>query len=104
MRTWFPLSMVSLALAGATVGPASAQGVPTFDLRLFAERQAILEQTDRDLALQQDRLTHEEELAEIERQQLASLEGLMDAMSLGSGDVAGTMAGLEAGQGAVDDV
>ena len=79
MRTWFPLSMVSLALAGATVGPASAQGVPTFDLRLFAERQAILEQTDRDLALQQDRLTHEEELAEIERQQLASLEGLMDA-------------------------
>ena len=100
----FPASMVSLALAGPTAGPAVAQGVPTFDLRLFAERQAILEQTDRDLALQQDRLTREEELAEIERQQLASLEGLMDAMSLGSGDVAGTVAGLEAGQGAVDEV
>lgn len=28
----------------------------------------------------------------------------MDAMSLGSGDVAGTVAGLEAGQGAVDEV
>ncbi len=28
----------------------------------------------------------------------------MDAMSLGSGDVAGTVAGLEAGQGAVEDV
>ncbi len=82
-------------------GPASAQGVPTFDARLFAGRQAILEQTDQDLALQQDRLSQEEELAEIERQQLASLEGLMDAMSLGSGDVAGTVAGLEAGQGAV---
>ena len=104
MRTWLPLSMVSLALAGPTAGPAVAHGVPTFDLRLFAERQAILEQTDRDLALQQDRLTREEELAEIERQQLASLEGLMGAMSLGSGDVAGTVAGLEAGQGAVDDV
>ncbi len=78
--------------------------MPTFDLRLFAERQAILEQTDQDLALQQDRLTHEEELAEIERQQLASLEGLMDAISLGTGDVAGTVAGLEAGQGAVGDV
>ena len=104
MRTWLPLSMVSLALTGASVGPAVAQGVPTFDLRLFAERQAILEQTDRDLALQQDRLTSEEELAEIERQQLASLEGLMDAMSLGSGDVAGTVAGLEAGQGVVGDV
>ena len=104
MRTWFPLSMVSLALAGPAAGPAVAQGVPTFDLRLFAERQAILDQTDQDLALQQDRLTREEELAEIERQQLASLEGLMDAMSLGSGDVAGTVAGLEAGQGTVGDI
>ena len=104
MRTWLPLSMIGLALAGPAAGPANAQGVPTFDLRLFAERQAILDQTDQDLALQQDRLTREEELAEIERQQLASLEGLMDAMSLGSGDVAGTVAGLEAGQGAVEDV
>ena len=101
MRTWLPLSLIGLPLAGPTAGPAVALGVPTFDLRLFAERQAILEQTDRDLALQQDRLTREEELAEIERQQLASLEGLVDAMSLGSGDVAGTVAGLEAGQGVV---
>ena len=101
MRTWLPLSMIGLALAGPTVGPAVAQGVPTFDLRLFAERQAILEQTDQDLALQQDRLTREEELAEIERQQLASLDGLMDAMSRGDSNVAGTVAGLEAGQGVV---
>lgn len=104
MRSWLPLSMIGLALAGPTAGPAVAQGVPTFDARLFAVGQAILEQTDRDLALQQDRLTREEELAEIERQQLASFESLMDAMSLGSGDVAGTVAGLEAGEGAVDDV
>ena len=96
--------MIGFALAAPAAGPAVAQGVPTFDLRLFAERQAILEQTDRDLALQQDRLSREEELAEIERQQLASLEGLMDAMSLGAGDVARTVAGLEAGQGAIDDV
>ncbi len=104
MRTWLPLSMIGFALAAPAAGPSVAQGVPTFDLRLFAERQAILEQTDRDLTLQQDRLSREEELAEIERQQLASLEGLMDAMSLGSGDVAGTVAGLEAGQGAINDV
>ena len=104
MRSWLPRIMVSLALAGPTAGLAVAQGVPTFDLRLFAERQAILEQTDRDLALQQDRLSREEELAEIERQQLASLEGLMDATSLGSGDVAGTVVGLEAGQGAAGGV
>jgi hypothetical protein len=101
MRTWLPLSMIGLALVVPHAGTAVAQGVPTFDLRLFAERQAIVQQTDQDLALQQDRLTREEELAEIERQQLASLEGLMDAMSLGSGDVAGTVAGLEAGQGVV---
>jgi hypothetical protein len=93
--------MISLALVVPYVGTAAAQGVPTFDLRLFAERQAIVQQTDQDLALQQDRLSREDELAEIERQQLASLEGLMDAMSLGSGDVTGTVAGLEAGQGAV---
>jgi hypothetical protein len=96
--------MLSFALAGPYAGAAAAQGVPTFDLRLFAERQAILEQTDRDLALQQDRLSHEEELAEIERQQLASLNGLMESMSLGTGDVAGTVAGLEAGQGSPDGV
>ena len=93
--------MIGLALVVPYVGTAAAQGVPTFDLRLFAERQAIVQQTDQDLALQQDRLTREEELAEIERQQLASLEGLMDAMSLGSGNVASTVAGLEAGQGVV---
>ena len=51
MRTWLPLSMIGFALAAPAAGPAVAQGVPTFDLRLFAERQAILEQTDRDLAL-----------------------------------------------------
>ena len=101
MRTWLPLSMIGFALVLPHVGTAVAQGVPTFDLRLFAERQAIVEQTDRDVALQQDRLTREEELAEIERQQLASLDGLMDAMSRGDSDVAGTVAGLEAGQGPV---
>jgi hypothetical protein len=96
--------MLSFTLAGPYAGAAAAQGVPTFDLRLFAERQAILQQIDLDLALQQDRLSREDALAEIERQQLASLNGLMDAMSLGSGDVAGTVAGLEAGQGVANGV
>ena len=54
MRTKLPLSMIGLALVVPYVGTAAAQGVPTFDLRLFAERQAIVQQTDQDLALQQD--------------------------------------------------
>ena len=37
MRTWFPLSMVSLALAGPAAGPAVAQGVPTVVIDLNAE-------------------------------------------------------------------
>ncbi|MGY6535804.1 MAG: hypothetical protein ACXIVG_10700, partial [Pararhodobacter sp.] len=90
------LSSVIASACGVWLGaPASAQGVPTFDLRLFAGRQAIIDQREQDLALQQDRLTREEELAEIERQQLAALNGIMDAMTLRAGDVAGTVAGLE---------
>ena len=98
------LPLLGLLLATTAAPQAGAQGVPTFDLRLFGQRQAMLDQTDRDLALQQDRLTRQEELAEIERQQLASLEGLMDAMSLGSGDVAGTISGLEDGRGTTGGV
>lgn len=45
MRTWLHRIMIGLALAAPTAGLAVAQGVPTFDLRLFAERQAILDQT-----------------------------------------------------------
>lgn len=99
------LSSVIASACGVWLGaPASAQGVPTFDLRLFAGRQAIIDQREQDLALQQDRLTREEELAEVERQQLAALNGIMDAMTLRAGDVAGTVAGLETGQGEADGV
>jgi len=75
------------------------QGVPTFDARLFAARQSILEQTDQDLALQGERLSREERIAEIERRQLASLEGLMKAMSSRGGDVGATIDSLEGGSG-----
>ncbi|MFN7177474.1 MAG: lytic transglycosylase domain-containing protein, partial [Thermaurantiacus sp.] len=97
-------SSLASSFGGLFGGPAAAQGVPTFDLRIFAGRQAIIDQREQDLALQQDRLTREQELAEIERQQLAALNGIMDAMTLRAGDVAGTVAGLEAGQGEVTGV
>ncbi|MCA0206897.1 MAG: lytic transglycosylase domain-containing protein [Proteobacteria bacterium] len=86
---------MGVSLPGAVLG----QGVPTFDARLFAARQSILEQTDQDLALQGERLSREERIAEIERRQLASLEGLMDAMSSRGGDVGATIVRLEAGSG-----
>lgn len=98
MRHWPIFPVIGLALAGSYPGSVYGQGVPIFDARLFVERQAILDQAARDLTLQQERLTREEDLAEIQRQQLASLEGLMDAMSLGSGDAASTVATLERGR------
>ncbi|WP_439570137.1 lytic transglycosylase domain-containing protein [Roseovarius mucosus] len=98
-RSTLLASVLGSTLSALHIAPASAQGVPTFDARLFAGRQAIIEQREQDLALQRDRLTRAEELAEIERQQLSTLNGIMDAMTLRAGDVAGTVAGLEAGQG-----
>lgn len=92
------------ALVGTLPGPAAAQGVPTFDAQLFAGRQAIIDQREQDLALQQDRLTRAQELAEIERQQLAALNGIMDTMTLRTGNVAGSVASLEAGQGEANGI
>lgn len=78
--------------------PVAAQGVPTFDAAGFARTAALIAQRDRDIALQQDQLARERELAEIERQQLAALEGILGATTTGSAaDVAGTIAALEAG-------
>ena len=71
--------------------PASGQGVPTFDAQGFARTAALIAQRDRDLALQRDRLTREEELAEIERQQLAALNDLVEATSSGGTDVSATI-------------
>ena len=51
------------------------------------------------LALQRERLTGQEELAEIERQQLAALNDLVEATSLSGTDVSATIAALEAGRG-----
>jgi len=99
MTARFSTSALALAMGVSLPGAVLGQGVPTFDARLFAARQSILEQTDQDLALQGERLSREERIAEIERRQLASLEGLMDAMSSRGGDVGATIVRLEAGSG-----
>ena len=80
--------------------PLAAQGVPTFDAGTYARTAATIAQRDLDIALQRDRLAREEELAEIERAQLASLESILGAVTTGaSASVAGTVAALEAGNG-----
>lgn len=85
-----------LALGPATL--AGAQGVPTFDLGAFLQRDQILSQGDRDLALQRDRLSREEELSALEEKQLAALDDLLEATTLGMGDTGTTIASLEAGR------
>lgn len=89
-----PQVLIGISLAQ----PLGAQGVPTFDAQGFARTAATIAQRDLDIALQRDRLAREEELADIERQQLASLESILRTMTTGaSASVGATVAALEAG-------
>ncbi len=92
---------LSQALIGISLAqPLGAQGVPTFDAQGFARTAATIAQRDRDIALQRDRLSREEELAEIERQQLASLQSILGAITTGASvSVGATVTALEAGNG-----
>lgn len=85
------LGLIALLLIGTV---ANAQGVPTFDAESFARLQAILDQRNRDLTLQGDRLDRDREIAEIERQQLAELERLVGSLS-GNAFAGGMVSSLE---------
>jgi hypothetical protein len=76
---------------------AFAQGVPTFDAGMFLQRERVLQQSEEDLALQQDRVAKEEELEELEQEQLQALEDILDAATLASGNSGALVASLEAG-------
>ena len=91
-------SIMGLLLALGPTTLVGAQGVPTFDLGAFLQREQILSQGDRDLDLQRDRLSREEELSALEEDQLATLDDLLEATTLGTGDTAATIASLEAGR------
>ena len=91
-----PEVLIGISLAQ----PLDAQGVPTFDAQGFARTAATIAQRDLDIALQRHRLSRKEELAEIERQQLASLENILGAMTVGASvSVGASVAALEAGNG-----
>ena len=76
---------------------AFAQGVPTFDSGMFLQRERVLDQGAQDLALQQDRLSREDALEQLEEEQLQALEDILDASTLGSGNSGVLVASLEAG-------
>jgi hypothetical protein len=81
-------------------GLAVAQGVPTHDGGLISRN--LLEARDReaDLALQAEKLTSRELIAEIERQQLATLQRILDAQtSFGGQGLPAMVSGLEDGSG-----
>ena len=84
----------------AIVSGAYAQGVPTNDSGLTVRD--IVETGDReiDLATQAETLTVQQLIAEIEREQLATLERILDAQtSFGGQGLPAMVSGLEAGSG-----
>lgn len=89
----------ALGTAVALVLATSAwpQGVPTFDASMAVQREAILDQGLRDLALQRDRLERDRELQRIEAEQVAALNDVLDATTAAGGGAAGVVEGLEAG-------
>ena len=92
-----------LAVLAATTGTAAAQGVPTNDSGLTARD--IVETSDRefDLALQADKLATRELLAAIKREQLATLQAILEAQTSFDGAGVGPMVtSLEGGSGSAD--
>ena len=93
--------LVATLLLIAASTAALAQGVPVNDSGLTARD--LIETADReaDLALQREKLTVEEQITEIERQQLAVLDAILDAQtSFDSASITGIVSDLESGRGA----
>ena len=61
---------------------AQAQGVPTVDAGLAVRNQAANAHRERDLAVQREKLTVKEQIAEIEREQLRVLQQILDAQTV----------------------
>ena len=90
-------------LAALLPAAALAQGVPTNDSGLTARDIVETGDRDADLAVQREKLTVEELLTEIEREQLATLRAILDAQtSFGGQGLPGMVADLESGSGDPD--
>jgi hypothetical protein len=84
-------------------GLVAAQGVPTDDSGLTARDIVQTGDREADLALQADKLAVRELIAEIEREQLATLQRILDAQtSFGGQGLPAMVSGLEGGSGDPD--
>ena len=87
-----------ILLAALLPAAALGQGVPTNDSGLTARDIVETGDRDADLAVQREKLTVEELLTEIEREQLATLRAILDAQtSFGGQGLPGMVADLEGG-------
>ena len=92
-----------ILLAALLPAAALGQGVPTNDSGLTARDIVETGDRDADLAVQREKLTVEELLTEIEREQLATLRAILDAQtSFGGQGLPGMVADLESGSGDPD--
>ncbi|WP_407682148.1 MULTISPECIES: lytic transglycosylase domain-containing protein [Rhodobacterales] len=92
-----------MLLAALLPAAALGQGVPTNDSGLTARDIVETGDRDADLAVQREKLTVEELLTEIEREQLATLRAILDAQtSFGGQGLPGMVADFEGGGGDPD--
>lgn len=92
-----------ILLAALLPAAALGQGVPTNDSGLTARDIVETGDRDADLAVQREKLTVEELLTEIEREQLATLRAILDAQtSFGGQGLPGMVADFEGGGGDPD--
>ncbi|MEP4194352.1 MAG: lytic transglycosylase domain-containing protein [Aliishimia sp.] len=77
MRAYLTVTAIGMIWASAAV----SQGVPTVDGNLFIRNEAANLRRESDLATQAERLSTAEAISEIEREQLAVLQQILDAQS-----------------------
>ena len=93
------LTAIGLAMAL----PALGQGVPTVDAGLLVRNMAANAEREADIARQERRVTIQSQIEDIEREQLAVLERILDAQtSLGGQGIPEMVASMEDGDGNPD--
>ncbi len=92
--------VLAISLTATASGAVLAQGVPVNDSGLTARDIVETRNREADLALQADKLTVRELLVRIEREQVATLQRILDAQtSFGGARLNGMVTELEAGSG-----